>query len=161
MTGIVKGYEIKKNRDGQYKVLMLNCEISGPDDVQSIEYMSHAGDDHIPEVGSTVTILNAGKSWKIAIASADSQDFDGTLNEGERKLFSIGGAYIKLDDSGNIELNGSADSSVAYTDLNAALQSFIVDLNAKLVTALTAAGSSWPGTSIDISGSKVEEVKLP
>lgn len=85
---------------------------------------------------------------------------------GEKKLYSrdddgVVQATVYLKSDGTIEINGNADFAVAYTDLNTALQTFITDLNAKLVTALTAVGGSWPGTSIDISGSKIDEVKLP
>lgn len=161
MTGIVRGYEVKKNRDGSQNVLMLQVEISGPDDNQSVEYMSHAGDDHIPPIGSVVTILTAGKSWKIAIASNDTIDFDSSLEEGDRKLYSKDNAsFIKILSDGTIELNGNADFAVSHTDLNTALSTFTTALNVALAAKLDGGGSS-PGLSIDISGAKVATVKLP
>lgn len=116
MTGIVRGYEVGKNRNGTQDVLKLQCEVSGPNDIQTVEYMSHAGDDHIPVEGSIVTILQAGRAWKIAVASNDGVDFDATLNEGERKLYALGGAFIKLADDGTIELNGNARNAARQDD---------------------------------------------
>ena len=67
---------------------------------------------------------------------------------------------ILLLNTGIIELNGNADFTVRFNALNTALQTFITDLNTKLVTAFTGVGGTWPGTSLDISGAKVEEVKI-
>lgn len=80
----------------------------------------------------------------------DSQTF--SLTDFQGNTFKNNGTVL--------EINGNSDFAVGYTALNTALQTFITDLNAKLVTALSAAGSSWPGTSLDISGSKVDSVKL-
>ena len=88
MTGTVKGFEVKKNRNGTNNVLMLQVEVSGPNDIQSAEYMSNAGDNTIPVIGSTVVILMAGPSWKIAVAVNDKSDFDNSLVEGDRLLYS-------------------------------------------------------------------------
>ena len=66
--------------------------------------------------------------------------------------------YLQVD-GGEIRINGANDNAVRHTALDVGLQTFITDLNLKLVTALTAAGSSWPGTSLDISGAKITEVK--
>ena len=94
MTGKVKGFEVKKNRNGTQNVLMLQCEISGPEDLQSVEYMSNAGDNTIPVIGSTVAILIAGPSWKIAVAVSDGSEFDNSLVEGDRLLYSKDRAAI-------------------------------------------------------------------
>lgn len=164
MTGTVKSYEIKKNRDGSNNVLMLNVEISGPDDIQSVEYMSHAGDNHIPEIGSIVTILQAGKSWKIAIASNDQSDFDSTLNESERIIYANGGAYIKWNDDGTIELAGNTDFAVAFNDLKTGFDQLKSDFNSHTHAVTTAPGTTDTPTipsAASIDGSKVDGVLLP
>jgi len=175
MTGTVKGYEVKTNRDSTQKVLMLQVEVSGPDDIQSIEYMSHAGDDHIPTVGSIVTILQAGKAWKIAIASNDGVDFDTGLAGGERKLYAPGGAELIFRDDGTIEINGNADNAVSYNDLEAAINNLVSSINTAIsgwITGhahpvTTAPGTTGPGAgagpsvTADITAAKVNEVKLP
>jgi len=83
---------------------------------------------------------------------------------GELRLFSknSGGAeqaeiFLKAD--GSIELNGNTQKLTMYSFLNAGLQAFITDLNAKLVTALTAVGGSWPGTTLDITASETTTLK--
>jgi phage gp45-like len=162
MTGIVRGFEVTKNRDGTKNILMLKVEISGPDDVQSVEYMSHAGDDHIPPIDSIVIVLQAGKAWKIAIASNEGNNFDSSLNEGERKLYAPGGAYIKLLDDGKIELNGNTDFAVAFNDLKAGFDQFRVDYNAHFHTetgTVTTVPTVFSIASID--SAKVAGVKLP
>jgi hypothetical protein len=161
LTGIVRGYEVKKNRDSGQKVLMLQVEISGPDDVQSVEYMSHAGDDHIPPLDTTVTILDNGGAWKIAIASNDMRDFDTSLSEGDRKLYSKNAAsFIKILSDGTIEINGNADFAVSWTDLNTALQLLVGSINTAFAAKLDGGGSS-PALTLDLSASKIEEVKFP
>lgn len=164
MTGIVKDYEVKTNRDGSQKILMLKCAISGDDDIQSVEYMSHAGDDHIPPIGSIVTILTAGNAWKIAIASNDTVDFDDTLAEGDRKLYSKDNAsFIKILSDGTIELNGNADFAVAFNDLKAGFDAFVTTFNAHThPTAATGPPSPPTTPSTDnIDASKIDTIKVP
>lgn len=163
MTGIVRDYEVKKNRDASQKILMLKCEISGPDDVQSVEYMSHAGDDHIPPIGSIVTILSAGPSWKIAIASNDNVDFDDTLEEGDRVLYSKDNAsFIKILSDGTIEINGNADFAVAFNDLKAGFDAFVTTFNAHTHPAPGGATSAPTTPSTDnIDASKIDSIKVP
>lgn len=176
LTGIVKGYEIKKNRDGSQNVLMLQVEISGSNDPQSVEYMSHAGDDHIPPVDSIVTILEAGRAWKIAIASNDGVDFDSSLSEGERKLYAPGGASIIFKDDGTIEINGNADNAVSFADLQTALNNFKTSIDAGIAGSITGhthlttgpppaptgpGVGAAPPVTIDITAAKVSDVKLP
>jgi len=67
--------------------------------------------------------------------------------------------YIKQLNNGTCEIGGTADFMTRFTALDTGLQQFIIDLNSKLGTALGTAGSSWPGTSLDISGAKIEEIK--
>jgi phage gp45-like len=163
MTGIIRGYEIKKNRDSSQNVLMLQCEISGTGDNQSVEYMSHAGDDHIPPIGSIVTILSAGKSWKIAIASNDKINFNSNLSEGEKEIYSsaagIKEAIITLLNTGNIEINGNSDFAVAFNDLKAGFDQLKSDFNTHVHASNGVPPTILSTASID--GSKVSNVLLP
>lgn len=162
VTGIVRGIEIKKNRDGNNKTLMLNCEISGPKDIQSVEYMANPYDNYIPEIGSTVIIIPLTKSWKIAIANYNGQDFDSTLNPGERKLSAPGNSYIQLNDDDTIELNGSADFAAAFNDLKAGFDQLVSDFNihVHVETGASTAPPTTPSTA-SIDAAKVDEVLLP
>ena len=62
-----------------------------------------------------------------------SRDIDGNIKSK---------AY--LNQAGEIVLNDGADFAVAHTDLNSGLQSFVADLNTKLVAAFSGVGGSWP-----------------
>lgn len=162
MTGIVRGTEIKKNRDGTANALMLSCEISGPKDIQSVEYMANPYDNYVPEVGSTVIIIPLTKSWKIAIANYDSVAFDSTLSPGERKLSAPGNSYIQLNDDNTIELNGSADFAAAFNELKAGFDQLVSDFNSHVhvETGASTATPTVPSTA-SIDAAKVDEVKLP
>jgi hypothetical protein len=90
---------------------------------------------------------------------------------GELRLFSkktdtsrAVAAYIWLHTDGTIELAGNADNAVRYTPLNTGLQQQVTALNIelqKIQVAITALGGSYlkQDVSLDISGSKIEEIK--
>lgn len=100
---------------------------------------------------------------------------------GESKLYSTDGdgaeqATLKCKPDGTIEINGDADNAVSYQDLKDALDNFktsIDDAISGSITAhthggvtvgagTTAVGSGTaPTVSVDITASKVDEVKLP
>lgn len=116
MTGIVRGYEIGTNRDSSQNVLLLQVEIT-ENNIQAVEYMSAPGDNSIPPKGSIVSILSAGSAWKIAIACNDGKDFDTSISEGEKYLYSDGeNSFIKLLKNGNIELNGNSRDAARKDD---------------------------------------------
>lgn len=162
ITGIITGYEIGKNQNGSKDVVLLQVRITDKDDIQTAELMNNPGDDSIPAVGSRVMILQAGSSWKIAIAASD--DITPGVDAGEKKIYSQENdtikAFIFLLKSGIIHINGDNDFAVRFTALDTALQAFLTDLNAKLTTGFAAVPYTWPGTSVDISGAKVDEVKI-
>ena len=65
---------------------------------------------------------------------------------------------IEIDDSGNINLNGSTRNLVSHTELNASLQLMLTSINANFATKLNGAGA--PGVNIlDISTAKINTVK--
>ena len=169
MTGIVKGFEVGKNRDGTKNVLLLKVEISGTDDIQTVQYMNAPGDDSIPPSGSIVTILSAGKSWKIAIACHDGKDFNDKLNEGEKYLYSKDeSSFIKILNDGTIEINGDADNAVRFSDLKSGFDSLVAFINAHTHPFIGVPVGN-PGTTAVVStpsndtidSAKVDEVKLP
>ena len=131
--------------------------------IQSMLY-GPSGDDSPPLPEDRVIIIQVDGEGKYITSGVlcKSQGAE----PGEKKLYSRDSsgdaqAVIYLKSDGTIEINGNADFAVAYTDLNTALQSFLTDLNAKLTTGFAAVPYTWPGTSLDITGSKVSEVKLP
>jgi phage gp45-like len=165
-VGTVTGREIRPNIDGSKDVLLLQVEITDPEDIQTVEVIGHAGEDSNPPDGSTVLIVKVGNAWKLAPAVNDGIEPDASLTPGEKKVYSSDGGTIKsfikwlknkLVLSGDvIEVNGSADFAVRLNALNTALQTMLTSLNADIVTA----GGSGT-TTLDISGAKVDTVKLP
>ncbi|KPK96003.1 hypothetical protein AMJ80_02360 [bacterium SM23_31] len=162
-TGIITGHEIGKNKTGTKDVVLLQVRITDKDDIQTVELMSNSGYNAIPPVGARVLIVQVTPSWKIGITESDN--IPPSVDEGEVEIYSQENdtikAFILLLKSGIIELNGNNDFAVRFTALETGLQAFITDLNTKLAAAFTGVGGSWPGTSLDISGAKVDEVKLP
>jgi hypothetical protein len=87
-----------------------------------------------------------------------------TTKEGEFRIFATDseGAEVfsvHFKNDGTCEFGGNVDNFVRFLKLDQALQTFITDLNTKLVGAFGGVGGSWPGTSLNISAAKIEEVK--
>jgi len=68
--------------------------------------------------------------------------------------------YIILKKNGTAEIGGSTDFMVRYNALNSGLQAFVNTLNANLATAFTSVGGTWDPATLDISNSKINEVKV-
>lgn len=174
-TGLVKGTEIKKNRDGQSDVLLLQVQMADSEDIQTVQLLTQAGEDTNPVNGSLVAILPMGEAWKIGVAVNDG--ITPTMARGEKKVYSsVGGtikAFINWLVGGILELNGNADFAVRFTALETAFNQLKTELNTfmavyNLHTHPTApvgpvSGPSAPGiaAAADISGAKVDTVKLP
>jgi len=165
-VGTVTGREIKPNIDGTQDVMILQVEITDPEDIQTVEVIANAGEDNNPPDDSTVVIARVGDAWKIAVAINDGITPDDSLTPGEKKIYSSDGGIIKsfitwlknkLVLRGDvIEVNGNADFAVRFNALETALQTMLTSLNADIVSA----GGSG-STTLDISGAKVDTVKLP
>ena len=164
MIGTVKGFQIGPNRDGTNDVLLLQVEMSDPDDIQTVEYFSGAGDDTIPPEGSLVTILSVGRAWKIAIASNDN--IAPSMAEGERKIYSSNGgaiqAFINWLSTGILELNGNSDFAVRFGALEAGFNQLKSDYNLHTHPTAPTGPISVPSiiSTASISGAKVDEVKI-
>ena len=174
-TGKITGSEIKKNRDGAGNRRLLQVEISDPDDIQTVELMSSAGEDVNPPVGNRVLIVDVGAAYKIAIAADDG--IEPSIDEGEKKLYSINGvsisAFINLLNTGILELNGNADFAVRFNAMKTAFDEMKTDLNnfitvynghshatapAGPISGPSAAGSA---SAADMSDAKIDEIKVP
>jgi len=163
--GIVTGSEIKKNKDGKNNVRMLQCTLTDPKDVQSVEWAPQPGDDSPPAIESAVFIVSVTESYKIAFAVDDK--VTPTMEPGEKKLYSVDGttikAFINFLQTGILEINGNADFAVRYNALNAILQQLAIDINANLTAIATAIGGAYTPTPIVITATtaKIDEVKVP
>jgi hypothetical protein len=161
--GIIKKSEIRKNKDSTKKSLLLQVEIT-EDDIKTIELFPQAGEDTNPAVNCRVFFAEATAGYLIGLSTTD--DIEPEVDPGEKEIYSTDSpatqkkAYTKWDKDGNIEINGSVDFAVSWTDLNTQLQSLVSAINAALATKKDEAGAA--GTlSLDLSSAKVEKVKLP
>jgi hypothetical protein len=134
MIGRVTGSEIKKNRDGDKKVVLLQVEITDPDDMQTVELMNNAGVNSNPPNDSNVFIVQAGKAFKVAVAVDDGIEPD--AEKGEYEIYSSDGgikkasAYCKKD--GTLVLNLGADFAVRFTSLKTGFDNLVSDFNANV-----------------------------
>lgn len=121
-VGIVKKTRIDKNRKGGESVRLVEVQISDPEDVQTVELFTRAGDDYNPPVGSQILVVFPSTQWAIAIGFQDGVDPEAL--EGEKFLYSVSeigavAAIIKLLKTGVIELNGN---TVGVARLNDTIQ---------------------------------------
>ena len=165
--GIVTGYEIKPNKDGNLDKILLLVKILTDNDIQTVEYMRDIGDQTIPVNGTRVLIIGIGKTWKIAIRSDDG--IPPTMSVGEKKIYSVANndvsAFVNFRNDGTVEINGSANYAVRYQALQDAFDQLKTDFDAHVHSGVTTGPglSGTPTTSIttDISDARVDEVKLP
>ena len=167
-TGIITSREITTNRDGTGNRIMLQVQLTSPDDIQTVEYVNLPGQDENPINGSRVYIIEVANSYKIGIAVDDGVDPWG--DPGEKRVYSTDAAgaiqaFINLLKTGIIEINGNADFAVRFDALQAKLTALEAQLIAHVHPGVTAGGASTGASvtpfDIDITTAKVDEVKLP
>lgn len=162
-SGRVTGREIKTNMDGQTAKMILQVEITDPEDIQTIELMRQAGEDTNPPNDSRVIILSVG-SYRVAVASDDG--IVPTMGAGEKKLYSTSAgsiaAFLNFLSTGIIEINGNDDFAVAFNDLKTEIDQLVSDYNSH--THVETGGTTatpLPQSTVDITPAKVATVKLP
>jgi phage gp45-like len=116
MPGRVTGRQVRKNRDGDHEVLMLQVVVSDAKDVRQVELMPHHGEKYNPPNGSKVAIVSIGRAWKVAIACDDK--ITPAEQEGERRIYSTDSngngivAEIHLKNDGSMVVNTDGPISV-------------------------------------------------
>lgn len=191
MIGRVTGRQITTNRDGVKQSMMLQVEITDPEDIQTVELISQDGEDTNPPDGSKVVIVSVGSAYKIAIAINDGIAPDVTLLPGEKKIYSSDGGAIKafikwlktgvmilsgtlLQILGStkieitapvIEINGSADFAVSFNDLKTGFVALQAEFDAHIHTGglpgPLLTGVPTAPSVATIDPAKVPTVKLP
>ena len=170
--GRVTGSEKTTNKDSEARVLLLQVEISDPDDVQTVELFRHAGVDYTPPDGSNVLLLELGRAWKAAFATDDG--IEPRTEKGEYLVYSSEDgtvkAYAWFKKSGDLELNGDDDNAVRYSKLEQAFNQLKADFEAHIhdTTATIGqgptAGVISPPTAkstADITQAKIDSIKVP
>ncbi len=178
-TGVVSGWEIKKNKDGEQPVRLLQVIISDPEDVQTVEWMGKPGEDDGLVAGMTVLIGTVG-STKFAFAADDGLEPDAGGNEkkiyssengvksaeinlrknGDIEIKSKTGASVNLKTSGEIELNGNTDFVISFTQLQTLLTQFALDINTELTKRELLPAQTPIPVTIDITPAKMENIKI-
>ena len=167
-TGKVTGVEVRKNKDGQIPVVLLQVVISDPDDVQTVEWMPRPGRDSGIKKDDEVLIVEVG-STKYAIALNDGTEPQ--AQAGEEIIYSrdssgARAAQIIWRTNGDIEINGNADSAVRFAPLQTEFDELTNAFNNHNHSYLPGTGTATttappiPQSEADISGAEVENVKV-
>lgn len=187
-TGKVRGRELSKNKDGVADKILLQVEITSPDDIQTVEWINHDGEDSSPPDNSLIVGVAVSPAYKIAIACDDgipaesspgekirySQlngkkrtsvvlKTDGSVLIDTKDTAGVQVSKIEIDASGEISLDGSALNLNGSTDFAVRFSALNIALQAMLVSLnadIVSAGGSG-STVLDISSAKAESVKLP
>lgn len=135
----------------------------GRSDIKTAEYVNPAGIESKP-VKDDIAVHAETSSDSLTVCLGYIRPSE-TVKPGETLIYSTDSDGVRVfemyfKNDGTIEIGGNTENAVFYSALNSGLQTFINDLNAKLVTAFSAVGGSWPGTSLDITDSKNDDVKL-
>lgn len=157
--------QVTGQRIGNYKgltnVRLLQVNLLG-DSADTVLFFNVSGEDTAPVNGDMVCVLDNG-SFRIAFAIWDLLAAAATA--GEKRLYSrdSGGAEqatVVLKPDGQLELNGTGDFAVRYTQLNMILQQLVTDINTALASKLNGSGSAGTIT-LDLTASKIDEIEVP
>ena len=117
--GKVRGCEIKQNRDGPDNVLLLQVEVSDPDDIQTIEWYQASGQDSNPPINSLVAFIPGGMAWQIALGANDN--IEPESEPGDYKIYSsLSGvikAFLKLLNTGLARLEATIIEIISSGDI--------------------------------------------
>lgn len=161
-TSVVKEVVIEKDKTKSLKVFQFG--------VKTADLVSDFGDDSSPLKDMIAIYSDTSETGESVIIGYLNKNQ--ISNPGEKRIFSLKedgslSTSIHLKNDETLEIAGSINNAVTYSPLNIALQKQVLALNAELVKIAgvlnTLAPASYIATpvSIDISGAKVDNVKLP
>lgn len=149
--GRVISSQIETNRDGSGKVLLLQVELSDPDDLQTVEYLQAAGDDYRPPPGTSVVVTDLGKAWKIAIGADDGIEPESA--EGEKEIYAHQAGQkkgrLKCNLDGTVQAGAGDDFVAQAGKLHAEIANMLqagVTAGGPGAANFTAALNYWTGT---------------
>ena len=143
------------------------------------EMYHNPGISSAPTKNDRIISIPVGTGTRVAIATHNYR-INVEVTDGETKVYSTDAtgenvkSVIKLDNAGNIDLNGDSKKFVTYTELNTALQSFKTTIEASIASAIighthsgvtTGPGVSGPGAgagsaiALDISASETTTIR--
>lgn len=136
--------------------------------VKTADLVAPFGDDSCPldNIGDAIYMETSNDDQPIIVGFINTGLLAGA---GEKRLFSLKSDgsvsfYTWLKNDGTYEIGGNEKHMVRYEDLNAGLQAQVTKMQGQLTLIAagiaTAGGSYTPGDiSLDISGSKIDEIK--
>jgi hypothetical protein len=162
-NGRVTGFQIGKNREGEVDCLLLQVEVSEPDDIQTVELYGSGGRDYNPPTNSTVVVIPIHQALQIAVAVND-----GIVPEsepGEVELYSVDGyagskkAKLKLFVDGICKINNGGPAAARVGDEVKSFPTVPPDSFWTWVVAVSAAINSLvgPGT-VTVPSAVVSEI---
>ncbi len=158
----VTGISFKTKGAAPGKAVIIQTIAAG-DQERNAEMYHNPGISSGPTKEDRVISVPVGTGTRVIIA-AHNYRIEVEVTDGETIIYSTNAdgsivkSQIKLDNAGNIDLNGNGKKFVTFTALNAALQSFITALNINIGTKLDGAGT--PGTvSLDISAAETTTIR--
>lgn len=147
--------------------MLIKVFVLGNKDVQTPVQVSPYGVDGNPIKDMIALYAPTNEYGQNAIVGYIHKNYK--AEPGELRLFctDTNGAekfFVWLKKDGSIEIGGNADNAVRYSPLNTAMTQLQTDINTQLAlisAGISAAGGSYtPGNiSIDISGSKIDDIK--
>jgi len=154
-----------KIEDGQRLIKII---VMGKDDVHEIHQVTPFGIDSNPIKGSKALHVQTLQMGESVVAGTINEATD--LAPGEIRIFStdedgVEQAHVTIRTDGTIEIGGTAHNMVRYTPLNAGIQQFKADVNVQFGLIAAVLNGLLPGSyvapvlTVDISGSKIDEVK--
>jgi hypothetical protein len=139
--GVIKSLEVSKNADGDKKVRLATVEVTGPEDLRTVEIRNDEGNEFVPEVGSRLYFEEVSSDFLVSSSVGTESEPDESLGSGDRKLSAVKAgapkANIVLKPSGEISLNEGTDYAVKHNELVTLITSLVLQINA-LVTAFNA-----------------------
>jgi phage gp45-like len=108
-------------------VMMMYCFFRH--DIQTVQLMTHAGDDINPPDGSRIVVLSVGRAYKIAIASEDG--IEPEVAPGEREI------YSSVDGARMARVRLTSEGLVVIQNQDESLLQILSDLINTLVTITT------------------------
>lgn len=166
--GTVKNVGLKENRDSEGPIRVLDCEISSPEDVQSVELSNKSGEDVVPFGEDVVLIFSVAEAYKLGILVDDNIIPDAGLVNGEKEIYSRSNATtksasIKLKVNEEIILNNGGDFAVKFNELKTAFDTLKAEFNTHIHSGVTPGGGNTGITTpslANIDPAKAEKVRL-
>lgn len=122
-------------------------------------------DSNVPKGFIAVIAETSNNSDPVIVGYLNKNAMEG-LKVGDSMQYStdengITKSTLILRNDGTAELLGNADNAIRYAALNTALQVYVEAVNNQLITALAPVPYIWLPIDLDISLSKIEEIKTP